>query len=216
MRRSVGLLILCLFIAASSSAHAVNVGIGLKASTLGFGAEVGVRIVKLFGVRAVFNKYGYSKTFNDGDIPYDGKLNLQTYGVMADLYPMGGQFRITGGAFKNDNGITATSEPTDGVEIGSTFYPGSTAGVLNGEVSFNPTVGYFGIGYGDPARSPGRVHFLFDFGVVFQGSGNVSLTSSSALVSADDLQQEAVQFQEDIKDYKYWPVLSFGIGIRVF
>lgn len=216
MRKTIILLLTSLFVALSASAHAVNVGIGLKASTLGLGAEVGVRVVKLFGVRAVFNKYDYSKTINDGGVDYDGDLNLQTYGVMADLYPTAGQFRLTGGAFKNDNALVAVAVPTDGIEIGSSYYPGNTAGVLTGDVSYNPTGWYLGLGYGDPARSPGRVHFLFDFGVVFQGSPGVRLTSSSSAVSADDLQQEAAQFQDDIETSKYWPVLSFGIGIRVF
>jgi len=216
MRKVIVFLLSSIFLALSPSAHAVNVGIGFKASTLGIGAEVGVRVAKLFGIRAVFNKYNYARTIDNSGIEYDGKLNLQTYGVMADLYPTSKNFRLTGGILKNDNGVTATAAPTDGIEIGLSFYPGSTAGVLNGDVSFNPTTAYFGIGYGDPAWSPGRVRFLFDFGVVYQGSPGVQFTSSSSAVSAEDLQQEAAQFQDDIQAYKYWPVLSFGIGIRVF
>jgi hypothetical protein len=59
-----------------------------------------------------------------------------------------------------------------------------------------------------------RVGFLFDLGVVSQGSGDVTLSSSTGIVDPADLEAEAARIEEDIEDYELWPVLSVGLAIR--
>ncbi len=80
---------------------------------------------------------------------------------------------------------------------------------------FRETVPYLGIGFGSAAKAPGRVRFVLDLGVLQQGSGDVTIRSSKNLVSPDDLQQEETTIENDIEDYKLWPVLAFGISFRL-
>jgi hypothetical protein len=116
---------------------------------------------------------------------------------------------------KNRNGIDLKARPTDDVEIGNTTYTPAQAGTLRGNVDFNDTAPYFGIGYGSAAKGPKRVRFAFDLGVLQQGSGDVSISSSSRLVSSDDLRQEEADLEDDIDNYKLWPVIALGISFRL-
>jgi hypothetical protein len=73
---------------------------------------------------------------------------------------------------------------------------------------------YLGIGWGNAAVGK-RVGFLFDLGVLRQGSGDVTLFSNFVLVDPADIEQEIVELEDDIDDYELWPVISFGVAIRL-
>ena len=91
-------------------------------------------------------------------------------------------------------------------------------GEISGEIklsdSYQP---YFGIGWGNVAEGK-KIGFLFDIGVLKQGSGRVSLesdgTASGLQTFIDDLDEEAREIEDDISDYDFWPVVSAGVSIR--
>jgi hypothetical protein len=64
--------------------------------------------------------------------------------------------------------------------------------------------------------------FSFDLGVLYQGEPNVGLTAvcGPAVLPAqctqlqNDVAAEQASLQEDLSDYKFYPVVSFGIGYR--
>jgi hypothetical protein len=51
--------------------------------------------------------------------------------------------------------------------------------------------------------------------VLRQGSGDVTLFSNFVLVDPADIEQEIVELEDDIDDYELWPVISFGVAIRL-
>lgn len=59
-----------------------------------------------------------------------------------------------------------------------------------------------------------RVGFLVDLGFIHQGSGKVSLRSSTGLVNQGDLDAEAASIEDDIEDIDFWAIIAFGLAIR--
>lgn len=62
---------------------------------------------------------------------------------------------------------------------------------------------------------PGRIGFVFDLGVMPQGRPQVSLASSTGLVSSADLQMEQSKVSDDTKNFKLWPVIAVGPSFRL-
>ena len=188
-------------------------GLGLRLGTQGLGAEFGVGISERFAVRAGYYTLEYSDDYEETDIVYDGDLHVGGLGAIVDFHPFKNGFRLSAGLFSNDNEVDLTATPTGPQEIGGTIYQPAEIGTLNGHIGFDSTAPYFGLGYGRIHRGK-RVGFLFDLGMLKQGSGEASLASSTGLINLVDLEAEIDEIEQDIEDYDFWPVLSFGLAIR--
>ena len=70
-------------------------------------------------------------------------------------------------------------------------------------------VPYLGVGYGNVWTA--GVNFYFDLGVMFQGTPQVSLNCSPGAAALCAGEEERVR--EEVKRYKYYPVLNLGITI---
>src|SRR5262249_40433568 len=152
-----------------------RVAIGVKAGTLGFGADLTGRINNWFDVRGTFNSANVTHSEDLSDISYDGDLKLGAYGLLLDLFPMKGSFRLTAGFLKNRPGADLSGTPTSDTQIGDTTYTPAQIGTMDGTLDYKDNVPYIGIGFGNAAKAPGRVKFLMDIGVLSQGSGDVAL-----------------------------------------
>ena len=192
-----------------------RIGIGVKAGTLGLGVDLTGRITDWFSLRGTANAADTSRSFDEEEIDYDGDIALGAYGLLADFHPFRGQFRISVGWMKNRNHVDLFAEPTTDIEIGGVVYPPAAVGTVTGDVEFDDSAPYAGVGYGSAPKGPGRVRFLLDVGVMRQGAGDVTLSSSSGLVSEGDLEMEAQEIEDDIADYDLYPVLAFGVSFRL-
>lgn len=192
-------------------------GIGVKAGTYGLGADIGVSVSKRIGIRGSLTGGQPSVSFDIDDIEYEGDFSVGGVGVLADIYPFAGQFRVSGGFFANGNEMDLEATPEGDITIGGTTYPAGTVGTLSGTVEWEDTAPYVGVGWGDVARGKNRLRLMVDLGVLFQGSPMVEdLTSSTGVVSDMDLAIEAAKIEDDISDADFWPVVSVGLGIRIF
>lgn len=90
---------------------------------------------------------------------------------------------------------------------------------MNGDVSFNSAAPYLGFGWNSQPKNKG-LSFKSDFGVMFQGSPNATLTytgngGGNPTVNSQIRSQVAVEqtnLNDKLKNYKYYPVISFAIG----
>ena len=83
------------------------------------------------------------------------------YGLLADFFPMKGTFRLTAGLLSNRNKVELDAVPTgDTIDIGGINPTRTRSGrnVLSGDIDFDSSVPYFGIGWGNVARGK-RVRF---------------------------------------------------------
>lgn len=200
------------------AAHAA--GVGVRAGTTGVGADVAFSLMPTLAARIGYSGLSYNHDVDVTDVNYDGKLKLSNANLLLDFSPLG-PFRITGGLIVNDNKVDITGRPSGGsYTINGVVYPASAIGSLNGTVkSGNRAAPYLGIGYGNVAGL--GVNFYFDLGVMFQGTPKASLNAAcgSALTPAqcaqlgNDVAAEQVRLQNDIKNFKYYPVANIGVTI---
>jgi len=209
-----------LLVAVSPAAWA-DVGVLLKAGTLGAGLDVSKSISERLAVRLQANALNYNHDTTKSDVDYKAELELRSAGVLLDWHPFSGVFRVSGGAYWNGNKATVTGQPTGGTyEINGQTYNSTDIGSLNGKIDFPSVAPYLGVGFGSAPKAGRGMTFSFDLGVLYQREPNVGLTvvcgptvpNCSQLQS--DVAAEQASLQNDLKDFKFYPALSFGIGYR--
>ncbi len=220
--RSVSVVIAC-FVAllatplvCSAEDHAVLLRLG----TSGFALEASTALSPTLGLRAGGSLFTLSVTRRESDLTYDADLKLRSLAGYVDLYPGDGAFRFTAGLVFNKNRIEAVGVPTGGTfELNGQRYDASDVGTLTGtgRIGSRTWAPYLGLGVGS-SRGPSRVFFALDLGVIFHGSPTVSLGATGPLASdlgfRADLAAEERDANDDIEGYRYYPVLSIGLGIR--
>jgi len=224
-----------------------TLGVAADIGTMGLGLSVGIPVGERFNVRGVFHTYDYElDEVEDADsgATYDGELNLQTAGLMADWHPFKGVFRVTLGFLSNGNEIGLNARPTSGqYEVGNCTFESDPADPLrvDGTVEFASSAPYLGIGWGGNMHSGPGFFATFDVGVLLSGSPDTSLRGRGSAQNASsdpttfsecgnpitgyqDVSsypefQQAVQDAEDdvndeTKDFEYWPNVTLGLGWR--
>jgi hypothetical protein len=190
-----------------------DVGINLKAGTLGAGVELSNSFSDQFSLGLGFNTYDYKTTERAGDIDYDFNFDLQSVALLANYHPFSGTFRFTGGVVYNKNELNLTGKPTGtNYVINGATYSAAQVGTLSGKLTFSSTAPYLGLGWGN--RPGGKVGLSADIGVLYQGSPKLSLNATGALSDpalASNLDQERRSAEQDLSDLKWYPVLSLGL-----
>jgi len=191
--------------------------VGVTGGTLGIGPEVGGRFSDMIGARANATFLGVNANLDSDDIKYDGNLRLRSYGVMLDVYPMGGHFRISGGARINQNRVRVEATPTTTVEVGDDEYTPAQIGTLRGRAEVKKFAPALTLGWSGLRRR--GFSFGFDAGVLFQGSARVREFTATGAAQNNatfraDLERERLELQDDVDDYKIYPIVQFTIGYR--
>jgi hypothetical protein len=172
-------------------------------STLGAGMDIAIPVGDSVAARVGFNQFSmsYNTTTTSGagtTINYNGNLKLQTVQLLADWHPFNGVTHLTAGVMINNNKVEAV-----GVEQ-------TTNAVVNAVVDFNKTAPYLGFGWSGRASNSGW-SFKSDIGVLYQGAARATLTTTNATLAAN-LATEQAALNDKLKNYKYYPVVSIGIG----
>jgi hypothetical protein len=203
--------------ALGANVAAADIGIAARVSTLGYGAELSYGFSKYFSLGVTANAVDDEGTETIDNIDYNYNLDFSTYGALLHWHVFGGHFHITAGAFNNDNEVGVTAAPPAGTNIGGYTTTGGES--LAGAVTFSGTAPYIGIGWGN--RPEGSFGLTFDVGAVYQGSPSLSLSGScggapgcnQATLDAA-VATERQQAEEDLSDFKWWPVVSLGLYYR--
>ena len=203
-----------LLIAVAAPAAVAEVGLGVKAGTLGVGVDGTFALAGGLNLRAGINNYSYGYSDSASDIDYDVDLHLESYALLLDWHPFAGTFKLTAGLLSNKNRAAMRATPTGTVTIGGRPYPAATVGTLRGEVDFKKTAPYAGIGWGNAAGGTRGFGFSAELGVLFQGTPNVTLTSTNSSVQQNDLDAEAREIESDLDDFKAYPVISLGFSYQ--
>jgi hypothetical protein len=198
---------------AASAQDAGHISLGVTGGTLGIGPEAGYRFSNTVGVRANATFLSISHGFDSDDVEYDGKVKLKSGGAMVDVFPFGGGFFVSGGARINGNKGRAVATPTAPQEIGGRVYTPAQIGTLRGRAETKNFAPQLTLGYGGGLRS--GFTFGFEAGALFQGRVRLpSFTASNSGISAADLEAERADLQDDIDDYKVYPIVQLRIGYR--
>jgi hypothetical protein len=202
-----------------AAAEEGRVTVGISGGTYGIGPELAYRFNEHVGLRASGGFLTHNDSEDIDDIDYDSKLKLKSVGAALDWFPAGGGFRVSVGGRANNNKIHLRGTPNTNVEIGDITYTPAQAGTLTGTVegahSFAPTLT---LGYGGKL-APGFT-LGFELGVMAQGSPKIrNLQSTGGTLSSNaaflaELEQERQQAEDDVDNFKLWPVLQLGFLYR--
>jgi hypothetical protein len=191
--------------------------VGVSGGTLGLSPEVGYRFNRFLGLRANGGFFNYDRSEELDDVDYDGTLKLNSVGLLADWHPFGGSFRISGGARSNGNKVDLVGVLNSNVEIGDEEFTPAQVGALNGTAEFKKLTPTLTLGWG--GKFANGFMMGLEAGVMFQGSAKLNMTSTGGTLSSDadflaELESERAQAEEDISDYKLWPVLQLHFAYR--
>jgi hypothetical protein len=218
--------------AAGRATSHLRLGIGVKISTLGAGIEAATPLGEKFNIRAGFNMLRYSRPISYDGIDYDGQLRFQSAEAHFDWFPIG-EFHLSPGVlFYNGNEVTATATVPGGQTFaeGGTTYESDPNTPVNGSgkldfVKVSPSIM---VGWGNLVPRNGRhFSFLIEIGGAYQGNAHVALNLAGNVcdttgvncraISSDStvqskIQAQQVKIQNEINPYRFYPVLSVGIG----
>ncbi len=211
-------LLTLLAISATASAND-DFWVGVKAGTLGYGVEGSWRPLGWLDLRAGANFYDYDDTGSKAGVNYDATLALDTIYVTGNFsFPLS-PFRLTAGAFTNNNEMQMVSQAMPSYDLGATQgYLPAEVGSLRSVTSFDGVSPYIGGGFDFSVMN--RLGLSLDFGVLWQGDPQVSLTSDGALALINDagfladLEAERQELENELEDLKAYPVISIGFNFN--
>jgi hypothetical protein len=217
MKKSLGIL---LGILVASAARAQGVAITAKAGSTGAGLDLTIGLARTINLRVGGQGFKRSETRTEQDVEYDADLDLLSGQVLLDLHPGGRGFRLSIGAVFNENEVRAVSTDDAVYTINGVDYPAALIGRLHGKVETEKVAPYLGLGWGNAVAPGSRWRFALDVGAFYQGEPEVSLVARPAnpdLVPPgfeEDLEAERREIEEDISDYKIYPVVALGVSFR--
>jgi hypothetical protein len=216
MRRGV---VILLFLAGALPALGQRMAIAPRFSTMGGGADLVLRATDGLHVRLGAQAYSLTRDLETSDIEYEGEADLSTQHALLDIYPGGGGFRVTLGAVINGNELTARSTEDTIVVVNGVPYRVADVGVLTAEAVPDDLNPYASVGWGNPFRG-GRVKLMIDIGAFYQGEPEVELRANpnpGVILPPgfeENLAAEERELQEEVSDYRVYPVVSVGVAFR--
>lgn len=200
-----------------------NLWFGVKAGTLGLGVEASWQPIPWFDIRAGMNRFDYDDSGSQAGVNYDGTLTLDTLFATANFrFPLS-PFRLTVGGYDNGNEVQLVSQAMSSYIIGDNPIPylPSEVGTLTSTAAFDNVSPYVGAGF--DFTLAGRLGLALDFGVLWQGEPIVTLVSDGTLATdpgplgvqfRDALEIERLQLEDEVKNLKAYPVVSFGFNFN--
>lgn len=198
--------------------EAQDLGIAVRAGTLGLGGEValglGNRVVVRAGIGYLPLEFG--ATLDDIDVTLELPRTLYHAGV--DLY-LNSVIRIGGGFLVKPDGIALSATPTEPQDIGGEQYAPEEIGTLRGGLQTTDRAPYALIGFGKHVSR--RAGLTLDLGVAFLRDTRVTLDSEGGTLSDDpsfrqQLDAQARSFEDDLPRYlELWPMVSLGFRIGI-
>jgi len=189
-------------------------GVGLKAGTLGLGLEARWSGLPYIDFRLGGNAYTLEDNGSrHANVHYDADLDLETYYLTANFnFPLS-PFRLTVGAMSNGNEFNMVDAEPGDFNIGGNFYTASEVGTLRSRTSFENMSPYVGLGF--DFELFGKAGLNFDVGVLMQGDPVVELNATGGSLNGDmgfaaSLEAERQELEDDMSDYKAYPVVSLA------
>jgi hypothetical protein len=195
------------------------IGLAAKIGTLGPGLEATIGIAEWLNLRAGGYYFRVRHGGSINDVEYNFDVKLASVPLLADWHPLENEFRITGGVIYNRNMADLDSTPNKNTKIGGNEYTPEQIGELSGSVRFNNWAPYIGLGYGNAVLDADKTWgFVFDIGIMWQGSPSVALSANGIMKDDPHFQQDLAKEQSDIQGdanvFRIYPVLSFGISYQ--
>ena len=207
-------------LALAAPAGAQTVGAAVRGGTLGLGLDVATPVTERVDVRVAARglAFGRSTLLDASDLGVEGltldvdtEVGLGSVGLLADWYPFGTTFRVTGGALVHVNeaaAVVRAAGPYYSADLDRTFSV-ERVGTLRAEVSYErPVAPYLGLGVGD--RTAGRFGLTVDVGAAYVGPPSVEMTGTGLIGGTADPANVAT-LEAGLDSFRLHPVVSVGL-----
>lgn len=205
--------------ATSGAASAQSLGGGLRIGAPAQALEVDSLITDRFGLRAFLNGVSLS-TDSEPGLRYDGKSQLGSGFLLADWHPYASGFRLSGGLTYSNQYFSRGSLRSAGT-IDEAVYATGKVGSLDGRAALSKASPYLGVGWGLTPRAGSRLYFSADLGVMYQRPSASLIGNCSSAFPASvchhlqhDIRGEDAEFRDTADDFRFYPVISVGFGLR--
>lgn len=212
---SIAALLFSIMVVNAQSDFSPQIGVSLKASTIGLGGDVYFRPLKSLAIKAGYEGFNANITAatiqpiagdaasisipmpTGGDLGFDlgAKFKTGALSLAVGFQPFGGLY-LTAGISRFAFNIEATGTPTTNLSLGT--YTVTGAGTVNPfiskeklgdfSVSLSPKykiAPYFGIGLGSFVPRKNRVSFAFEIGAYYMGALQTQINLPAGLKSAN-------------------------------
>ena len=190
-------------------------GIGLKAGTFGYGAELIKSLNTNFNIRGGYTGFGLTRemNLNDGtDINIDAAIGGLS--LLTDWYPIK-WMHITGGIIYNRTNISGTMTPLKSMNVGIIDIAQEDMGNANLQVLPGSKVSpYLALGFGRSLDLNKRLSFNAEFGTFYQGSPTAELTANGIL-SPTGSEEQNLQLNNNLANYYLYPIISFQLSFLI-
>lgn len=195
---------------------AAQLGIAVRAGTLGIGGEVALGLSDRLVLRGGMGISTLEVSTSFDQVRVDLELPDSWYNVGLDLY-VNSVFRIGGGMLVKADDPRVTGAFDGPVDIGGMTFTPQEIGTLTGRLTSDGKAPYVLIGFGKHTSS--GVGLSLDVGAAVTGEPAVTLSAEGGTFSDQAeldarLEQEARDFEDDMKTYlRIWPILSLGLRV---
>jgi len=206
--------------AQGETASAKGIGVALKSSTNGLGGDVVYSFHERMSLRLGYEQL-HLKTdfsFNEESVDYDATANYKAGGLslLFDYY-FGRHLFLSAGAEWNMFHTEIDGKAASALQYGDIQISKDKIGEFNFQIDPSLQLSpYFGVGFGRTLGLKKKVGFAFELGGYYQGSPDISITSSGLLspTSNPDQAHEA-RLEKQINQYSIYPVMKFSLSYKI-
>lgn len=213
----------------AANANAANIGVGVKAGTLGAGVDLSIALTRTINARisltsVKIDDLNETITIGDagstGDIDATMNFDFGASSLLFDWYVFDGTFHLTAGMMKNNGKVGFSGTLLSPVMVNSqSIDPGDIDGDISGNISLgNSYQPYLGFGWGRKADNDPGLSLSIEIGVaLLDPSADLSATAStlgslSQTELSDRIDNAESDFNNDLSLFEAWPVISLGLN----
>lgn len=203
---------------APGQALAQGVGLGVRAGTLGIGAEGAVGLTGNLVVRGGIGLMPWEPEQDIDEITYSLNLPDTWFTLGLDLY-LAGPLRVGAGLLYKPDDPSLSARLLSETEIGNEIYTPEQVGTLRATLNARRKAPYLIVGLGRH-DNPG-LGLSLDLGVAFLGKPGFTLTAEGGTLIDDptfevNLRAEEVNLESDAGFLlQYWPILNVGLRLGI-
>ncbi|NLE00256.1 MAG: hypothetical protein GX640_10315 [Fibrobacter sp.] len=204
----------------------INTGMGLVFMAGTAGPQAGLigslhqfmHCTRPINIRAFFSFLPIAQkrdmTISEQPLGLDFKSKVISGDLFLDFHPFKNSIRLTAGVFFSGSKTAANLQATEGLSMEMITITPEEMGSLEFVFSRRPVQPYLGLGTGNALSR--RVSFMFDFGVAYTGALQVKGTGTGMIAPTADNAQNLQNVFDKHNELFWWPVLSIGLGIKIF
>jgi len=214
MKKICSILLVTLFCLQGNSQ---KLGLILKGSSTGVGADLGYRINSKLLIKAGVDqfKYNLKTNFKDGGTSFDvdGAFQAGTIGLVAD-YQLTRRIYATGGLMLNNFNTDFKGTLLNDVEFGDVIIKKENVGQINWKIKPKSTIApYLGIGIGNLLNVNKKLNFGFEVGAMLQGPPSFEIVSDGffSANSSPEFDQKG-ELNSTFSSFQFYPVIRLNIA----